>query len=83
MHEAVLVGIGTVMADNPQLNIRHVTHYGNQPRPIVLDTQFRILTSARLLENNGKRTMPWIYVHPDSLISDEARQKQKVKTQLA
>jgi riboflavin biosynthesis pyrimidine reductase len=44
-HDAILVGINTVVADNPQLNVREPlpgvdkTH----PRPIVIDSDLKIL----------------------------------------
>jgi riboflavin-specific deaminase-like protein len=38
-HEAILVGIGTVLADNPSLNVRLVA--GKNPQPIVVDSRLR------------------------------------------
>jgi len=46
-YAAILVGVGTVTADNPMLDVRHVE--GINPRPIVLDPTGRIPLSARLL----------------------------------
>ncbi|MBN1350035.1 bifunctional diaminohydroxyphosphoribosylaminopyrimidine deaminase/5-amino-6-(5-phosphoribosylamino)uracil reductase RibD [candidate division KSB1 bacterium] len=46
-HDAVMVGIGTVLADDPQLNLRHVT--GVNPMRIVIDSKLRIPLSSRLL----------------------------------
>lgn len=48
-HAAILVGIGTVLADDPQLTVRLVE--GKNPQPIVLDTQLRFPLSARLLRH--------------------------------
>ena len=36
-HDAILVGIGTVLSDNPLLNVRLVS--GSDPQPIVADTR--------------------------------------------
>ncbi len=44
-HDAILVGIGTVLIDNPQLDVRFAT--GPNPRPIVLDTRLRCPPNAR------------------------------------
>ncbi len=48
-HDAILVGIGTVLADNPRLNVRLAS--GEDPRPIVVDSRLRIPEDAHLLEN--------------------------------
>lgn len=39
-HHAVAVGLGTVLADDPHLDVRHVE--GVAPRPIVFDTHLRL-----------------------------------------
>ncbi|MFT5196220.1 MAG: riboflavin-specific deaminase-like protein [Cellvibrionaceae bacterium] len=48
-HEGILVGIGTVLADNPSLTARlGVSKDCQQPRPIVLDSRLRIPADSRL-----------------------------------
>lgn len=53
IHDGILVGIGTVLSDDPQLNVRHWT--GVDPQPIVLDSKLRIPASARLCQLPHKR----------------------------
>ncbi len=45
-HQTILVGIGTVLADNPRLNVRLVD--GPNPQPIVVDTNLRTPINAAL-----------------------------------
>ena len=57
MHAGILVGIQTLLSDNPLLSVRLVD--GPQPRPIVLDSRLRIPASARLLSRADM--LPWIF----------------------
>ncbi|MBA5636099.1 bifunctional diaminohydroxyphosphoribosylaminopyrimidine deaminase/5-amino-6-(5-phosphoribosylamino)uracil reductase RibD [Duganella sp. LX20W] len=49
---AILTGIGTVKADDPQLNVRAV-NTPRQPRRIVVDSKLDIDPKARVLEGGG------------------------------
>jgi 3,4-dihydroxy 2-butanone 4-phosphate synthase/GTP cyclohydrolase II len=46
-HDAILVGIGAVLADNPRLTAHRVG--GPHPQPIVLDSRLRCPLDAKLL----------------------------------
>lgn len=48
---AVLTGIGTVMADDPLLTVRHI-ETARQPLRVVVDSQFRVSENARLFDGN-------------------------------
>ncbi len=56
VHDAILVGIGTVLADNPRLTVRLVE--GKNPQPIVADSRLRFPLSANLLCQHP--LPPWI-----------------------
>src|SRR5215475_9682366 len=53
--DAVVVGIGTALADNPQLTVRHVA--GPSPARVVIDPSGRLPASARLLAEDGVRRL--------------------------
>jgi 3,4-dihydroxy 2-butanone 4-phosphate synthase/GTP cyclohydrolase II len=54
-HDAILVGIGTLIADNPQLTVRLVE--GPQPQPIIVDSHLRTPLDARIFSHPKS---PWI-----------------------
>ena len=53
--DAVVVGIGTVLADDPQLTVRRVE--GPQPARVVIDGRGRLPARARLLVADGVRRL--------------------------
>ncbi len=70
-HDAILVGIGTVLVDNPHLTVRHAR--GPDPRPVVLDSHLRIPLDCRLLERS--ENLPWVACGPNV---DEEKYNQLV-----
>jgi diaminohydroxyphosphoribosylaminopyrimidine deaminase/5-amino-6-(5-phosphoribosylamino)uracil reductase len=53
--DAVVVGIGTVLADDPQLTVRRVE--GRNPARVVIDPNGRLPADARLLAGDGVRVL--------------------------
>ena len=51
-NDAVLVGINTVIVDDPELNVRGIAK-GNSPVRIVLDSMARIPENSRIFQNDG------------------------------
>lgn len=67
---AVLTGMGTVLADDPQLNVREI-NCGRQPLRVVLDSELRISPKAGILQ--GGQTL--IYT-----ASFDAAKQQTIKS---
>jgi riboflavin-specific deaminase-like protein len=51
--DAVVVGVGTAIADDPQLTVRRVV--GPSPARVVIDPRARLPASSRLFANDGVR----------------------------
>jgi len=55
-HDAILVGINTVLADDPKLTTRGVTN-GKSPVRIIMDSQGRIPEHSQCLNDDGTLTL--------------------------
>ncbi len=53
--DAVMVGIGTVISDDPRLTVRHVP--GASPNRVVLDCSLRVPSSAKVLQPEAATTL--------------------------
>jgi riboflavin-specific deaminase-like protein len=63
--DAVVIGVGTALADDPQLTVRRVR--GPSPARVVIDPRGRLLASARMFAADGVRRLV--------LTSDDAEPK--------
>ncbi len=52
LHDGILVGIETILADDPKLTVREWK--GNNPQPIVLDSQLRLPPTAKICKHPDK-----------------------------
>ena len=73
LHEGILVGIETVLSDDPQLTVRDWA--GNNPQPIVLDSRLRMPLDSKLHQHPDKKC--WVL----TVANDELLQQSK-KTDL-
>jgi 2,5-diamino-6-(ribosylamino)-4(3H)-pyrimidinone 5'-phosphate reductase len=84
MHDAILVGIGTALNDDPQLNTRHLPPrppIGGRyhlPRPVILDSYLRLSPTCKLLKNfqNGTGRRPWIICSSSAISTESSRRKE-------
>lgn len=67
---AILVGIGTALADDPRLDVRYVS--GRSPTPIVLDAYGRLPLAAQLLRTGRSPIIAAAAVPPERLAALEA-----------
>jgi diaminohydroxyphosphoribosylaminopyrimidine deaminase/5-amino-6-(5-phosphoribosylamino)uracil reductase len=67
--DAVIVGVGTVLADDPSLTVRHVQ--GIDPIRVVLDADLRTPPNAAVLDPSGASTAPaWVF-HADDVAPEK------------
>ncbi|KAF7784121.1 hypothetical protein Agabi119p4_286 [Agaricus bisporus var. burnettii] len=67
MHNGIMVGVGTAVNDDPQLNTRHLPARldglpHRLPRPIILDPRLRLSPNCKLVKNFSSNVglQPWI-----------------------
>ncbi len=70
-HDAVMVGVGTVLADNPELTCRIPGFAKRQPVRVVADSHLRTPLTTRLVAT-ARETPTWVLTRHDS---DRARRK--------
>jgi 5-amino-6-(5-phosphoribosylamino)uracil reductase/diaminohydroxyphosphoribosylaminopyrimidine deaminase/5-amino-6-(5-phosphoribosylamino)uracil reductase len=63
-HDAVMIGLGTVLQDDPQLTVRLVA--GRSPVRVILDSSLRIPLSARVVCDGAARTIVATTFHASS-----------------
>lgn len=64
MHKAILVGIDTVLSDNPRLTVRFAE--GPNPRPIILDSRLRTPLDCNLVRESAESLIIFTSDHADA-----------------
>jgi len=77
-HDAILIGVGTAIIDDPGLNSRLLgTPITRQPRPVILDPTFRwkITRESRVVQTarRGEGLAPYVFVRSEVGIEGDER----------
>jgi diaminohydroxyphosphoribosylaminopyrimidine deaminase / 5-amino-6-(5-phosphoribosylamino)uracil reductase len=72
--DAVLVGIGTVLADDPELTVRHIV--GRDPVRVIVDSELLTPEQAKVL-NVRSHAPTWIFHAPDADAERRERLRQR------
>jgi diaminohydroxyphosphoribosylaminopyrimidine deaminase/5-amino-6-(5-phosphoribosylamino)uracil reductase len=67
-HDAVLIGIGTALADDPRLTVRDAP--GHSPLRVVFDTKLRLPVGSRLVQT-AREAPTWVVCTTDAPSSNE------------
>jgi len=71
MNDAVVTGIGTVLADDPQLNVRLPGMAERSPVRVILDSGLRIPMQSKLAAS-ATRTLDWVFLDESAKPGHEA-----------
>ncbi len=82
-HDAILVGIGTALADDPELTCRLPGMAARSPVRVVLDSRLRLLHDSRLVRGAGDHPLWLLTGAGGDAASLQARGCEIISTQLA
>lgn len=72
IHRAVMVGVETVIADDPELTVRLKGYVGDQPMRVVLDSRQRMPLDAKLVRTAAQTTTLVVSTRPAKSVLTDA-----------
>ncbi len=78
-HDAVMVGINTLLIDDPQLTVRHSSWPGKTITRVILDSNLRFPVNAKILHTLNKGDVIVFTLEPSSSEKRKVLQKKGVK----
>jgi diaminohydroxyphosphoribosylaminopyrimidine deaminase/5-amino-6-(5-phosphoribosylamino)uracil reductase len=75
-HEAIMVGINTILQDDPRLTIRHPMWKGKRVLRIIVDSALRFPLKAKILDTREKGEILIFTHNPDTSRKAKALEKQ-------
>lgn len=69
LNDAVIVGVNTVISDNPELTVRYLSGYG--VRRFIMDSKLRISLDSQVLKN--------VKLNPTTVATTDKANKQKIQ----
>lgn len=61
--DAVMIGVGTALVDDPRLTVRHPGLEDRSPIRVILDTNARLPIASKLVQSAGEKPL-WLIVSP-------------------
>lgn len=79
LHDGIMVGIGTALIDDPQLNARYLSptiKNVNQPQPIIMDPYLKLSPNCRLIKNYQAKTGKQVWLIASTKGCDQNKEKK-------
>ncbi|KAI7889331.1 riboflavin biosynthesis protein RibD domain-containing protein [Mucor mucedo] len=80
LHDGIMVGVGTALVDDPQLNARYVssTIPITQPQPIIIDPYLKLSSTCKLIKNYQNNIGKQVLLMVSSRGCNENPEKKKL-----
>jgi len=80
-HAGIMVGVGTVLADNPSLTTRLAS--GTSPQPIIIDSKLQTPLECKLFTDERCELKPWLFHLEPSICCTSEQEIEQFNKRLA